>query len=55
MQTRKYQPNEGVMRVLNSNRITEERQKEVIKAMGLSSCQVHCIAVTGARHYSAKH
>ena len=44
-----------ILPILNSNRITEERQKEAIKAMGLSSCQVHCIAVTGARHYSAKH
>lgn len=45
----------GIMPVLNSNRITESRQKEALKAMGISSCQVHCISVTGARHYSAKH
>ena len=55
MNTLSSHPSSNILPILNSNRITEERQKEAIKAMGLSSCQVHCIAVTGARHYSAKH
>lgn len=45
----------GILPVLNSNPITESRQKEALLAMGISSCQIHCISVTGARHYSAKH
>jgi len=55
MNTLSPNPSYNILPILNSNRITEEGQKEALKAIGLSSCQVHCIAVTGARHYSAKH
>lgn len=41
--------------VLNANIITERKQRDAIVSMGMSSCQVHCIAVSGMRHYSAKH
>ena len=50
-----HTPNSSVLSVLNRNRITEKEHKEAIIAMGMSSCQVHCIAVSGARHYSARH
>lgn len=32
------------MPILNANRITEDKKKEAIKAMGLSACQVGCMS-----------
>ena len=48
-------PNTNVMPILNSNRITEQKQKESIKAMGISSCQVRCISHGCSGHYHSKH
>ena len=40
-----YNGNRGqLMPILNANRITEEKKKEAIKAMGLSACQVGCMS-----------
>ena len=32
----------GIMPILNSNRITGNRQKEAVMAMGLAACQARC-------------
>lgn len=45
MQQQVSPSNIGIMSILNRNRITDNRQKEAIKAMGLSSCNVKCIAL----------
>ena len=39
---------------LNRNRITDDKQKETIESMGLSSCQVRCISHGCHGHYHAK-
>lgn len=36
--------NEGILAVLNTNRITENRQKEAILTMGLGICNVKCLS-----------
>lgn len=35
----------GILPILNSNRITDNRQKEAILTMGLSSCNVKCLSL----------
>lgn len=45
----------GVIPALNSNRITEEKQKEAIKAMGMSACQVRCLSHQCNGHYHSRH
>ena len=45
MQKQVSPSNIAVMTVLNRNRIVDNRQKDAIKAMGLSSCNVKCIAL----------
>lgn len=47
--------NLGCISILNRNRITEEEQKETIKAMGMSACQVRCISHQCSGHYHSKH
>lgn len=37
--------NEGILAVLNANRITENRQKEAIMTMGLDICNVKCLSL----------
>lgn len=36
--------NISMMSILNCNRIRDEKKREAIKAMGLSSCQVGCMS-----------
>lgn len=37
--------NQGnILAILNNNIIKEERQKEALQAMGISSCQVACMS-----------
>lgn len=48
-------PSNDLLQKLNVNRITEDKKKEAIVTMGLSTCQVHCMAVSGATRYSARH
>lgn len=33
-----------LMPILNANRITEDKKKEAIKAMGMSACQASCMS-----------
>ena len=33
-----------VMPILNYNRITDEKKREAIKAMGMSACQAACMS-----------
>lgn len=44
----------GVISVLNSNRITEEKRKEAILAMGLSACQARCLNCGHCAHHCGK-
>ena len=40
-----YNGNRGqLMPILNANRITEDKKKEAIKAMGMSACQASCMS-----------
>lgn len=42
MRTSFYNGNRGqLMPILNANRITEDKKKEAIKAMGMSACQAY--------------
>ena len=51
-----FQPRQyNVMPILNSNRITDEKKREAIKAMGLSACQVRCISHQCSGNYQSKH
>lgn len=51
-----FQPRQyNVMPILNSNRITDEKKREAIKAMGLSACQVRCLSHQCNGHYHSKH
>lgn len=45
----------GLMPILNCNHITEEKQKEAIKAMGMSACQVRCLSHQCNGHYHSRH
>lgn len=47
--------NLGYMPILNRNRITDDKQKEAIQAMGISACQVRCISHQCSGHYHSKH
>lgn len=45
MRTSFYNGNRGqLMPILNANRITEDKKKEAIKAMGMSACQAACMS-----------
>lgn len=44
----------GFMPILNSNRITENSQKEAIKAMGMSACQARCLSCSCCSHHCGK-
>lgn len=44
-----------VMPILNSNRITDEKKREAILAMGLSACQVRCLSHQCSGQYHSKH
>ena len=45
----------NVMPILNSNRITDEKKRDAILAMGLSACQVRCLSCQCSGHYHSKH
>lgn len=47
--------NNELIYVLNVNRIKEEMKMEIIKAMGLSACQVGCMSRGCCTHYNSKH
>lgn len=47
--------NNKLIYVLNVNRINEEMKMEIIKAMGLSACQVGCMSRGCCTHYNSKH
>lgn len=51
---RNTNPNLGVMPVLNGNRITEEKRKEAILAMGLAACQARCLSCGHCAHHCGK-
>lgn len=55
IQSTQTSSNLGCISILNRNRITEEEQKETIKAMGMSACQVRCISHQCSGHYHSKH
>ena len=45
MRTSFYNGNRGqLMPILNANRITEDKKKEAIMAMGMSACQAACMS-----------
>lgn len=45
MRTSFYNGNRGqLMPILNANRITEDKKKEAITAMGMSACQAACMS-----------
>ncbi len=44
----------GVINVLNSNRITEDKRKETILAMGLAACQARCLSCGHCAHFCGK-
>jgi hypothetical protein len=39
-----YQYNTQVLNILNYNRISDNKRKEAIKAMGMSTCQAVCMS-----------
>ena len=45
----------NIIRVLNSNIITDKKQQEAIVEMGMSACQVRCISHQCNGHYHSKH
>ena len=54
MQIQVFVSNSGIMPVLNSNRITENRQKEAVMAMGLAACQARCLNCGHCAHHCGK-
>lgn len=44
----------SVISVLNSNRITEDKRKEAILAMGLAACQARCLNCGHCAHHCGK-
>lgn len=44
----------GVIPILNSNRITEDKRKEAILAMGLAACQARCLNCGHCAHHCGK-
>ena len=49
-QSRQY----NVMPILNSNRITDEKKREAIKAMGMSACQARCLSCNCCGRHAGK-
>lgn len=44
----------GVFLLLNSNRITEDKRQEAIRAMGLAACQARCLSCGHCAHHCGK-
>lgn len=44
----------GIMPILNGNRISDEKRREAIKAMGMSACQGRCLSCNCCAHCSGK-
>lgn len=50
-----FQPRQyNVMPILNSNRITDEKKREAIKAMGMSACQARCLSCNCCARHAGK-
>ena len=50
-----FQPRQyNVMPILNSNRITDEKKREAIKAMGMSACQARCLSCNCCSRHAGK-
>jgi hypothetical protein len=54
MQIQLSTSNIGLMPILNSNRITENQQKEAVMAMGLAACQARCLNCGHCAHHCGK-
>lgn len=51
-----FQPRQyNVMPILNNNRITDEKSREAIKAMGMSACQAKCMTCNCCSRCAGKH
>ena len=50
----KTNPVIGIIPILNSNRITEDKRKEAILAMGLAACQARCLNCGYCAHHCGK-
>lgn len=44
----------GVVSVLNSNYIAEDKRKEAVLAMGLAACQARCLSCGHCAHFCGK-
>lgn len=44
----------SIMPILNSNRITDEKKREAIQAMGMSACQARCLSCGHCAHHCGK-
>lgn len=54
MNTISYSASFSTMNILNANRITEGKEKDAIRAMGLAACQARCLSCGHCAHHCGK-
>ena len=54
-QTSTYPTDEGILAILNVNRIASDLKKEAIKAMGMAACQARCLNCNCCSRCSGNH